>query len=240
LQISSFTTGKYNISNHFVYFSDLNGFGFCDREIEKLRQILDVKLNEIEADAYRLASRKFRLHSSDDVCQILYRELKLPLNGDEDKGTTMSTFGRKNLRAGLRSGVTPSSSKDILSKLSKFHELPATIIKWRKINAAISNTVVPLARASRKHKLLTMKRIYPTSNTFTSTGRMTMQEPSIQMVPRNFPVDISHDLVECLNQNLNELKAENGNCSRQTTLMHSFTSLLGEDEGKLYFKIKCK
>ena len=144
----------------------------------------------------------------------------------------MSTFGRKNVRIGLRSGIAPSSSKDVLSKLSKFHELPATIIQWRKINAAISNTVLPLARASRKHKFLTMKRIYPTSNTFTSTGRMTMHEPSIQMVPRNFPVDISHGLVECLNQNMCELKGENRNGSNSTTSMQLFTSILGEKNGK--------
>ena len=232
MRVSNCTRGKYCIIGYFVYFSDLNGFGFCDREIEKLRQILDAKLNEIEADAYRLAGRKFRLHSSDDVCQILYRELKLPLNGEEDKGATMSTVGRKHLKTGLRSGAIPSSDKDTLSKLSKFHELPYTIIQWRKINAAISNTVVPLARAAKKHNFLIMKRIHPTSNTFTSTGRMTMQEPSIQMVPRNFPVDISHGLVECLNQNLNDLKAENGSGSNEKTLLHSFTSLLGGNDGK--------
>ena len=79
-----------------------------------MRQILDAKLNELEINAYRLANRNFRLYSSDDVCQVLYRELKLPLNGEVSNGTAISSVGRRNLRIGLRSGITPSSSKDIL------------------------------------------------------------------------------------------------------------------------------
>lgn len=50
--------------------SDLNGFGFSVRESDKLRRILLGKLDELEAEAYKLAGRKFRLSSSSDICQV--------------------------------------------------------------------------------------------------------------------------------------------------------------------------
>ena len=206
--------------------SDLNGFGFCERQNEKLRQILNLKLSELEKDAYKLANRKFRLNSSEDICQILYRELRLPINGKKDDPETKYTCSR-NQRIGLRNAVRPASSKEILLKLKNYHELPSVIIEWRKINAAIGNTVIPLSRACKEHSSLKMKRIYPTSNMFTVTGRMTMQEPSIQMVPRDFNVNISASIFENVKENM----FPKDNKLSHDSLMSSFTELLTNSEG---------
>ena len=206
--------------------SDLNGFGFCERQNEKLRQILNLRLSELEKNAYKLANRKFRLNSSEDICQILYRELRLPLNGTKDDPETKSTCSR-NQRIVLRNAVRPASSKEILLKLKNYHELPSVIIEWRKINAAIGNTVIPLSRACKEHSSLKMKRIYPTSNMFTVTGRMTMQEPSIQMVPRDFNVNISASLFEHVKENM----VHKENKLSNDALMSSFTELLTNIEG---------
>ena len=208
--------------------SDLNGFGFCERQNEKLRQILNLRLNELEKDAYKLANRKFRLNSSEDMCQILYRELRLPMNGTKDDPETKSTCSR-NQRIVLRNAVRPASSKEILLKLKNYHELPSVIIEWRKINAAIGNTVIPLSRACKEHSSLKMKRIYPTSNMFTVTGRMTMQEPSIQMVPRDFNVKISASIFE----HVKETMVHKENKLSHDALMSSFTELLTNIEGKI-------
>ena len=208
--------------------SDLNGFGFCERQNEKLRQILNLRLSELEKDAYKLANRKFRLNSSEDICQILYRELRLPMNGTKDNPETKSTCNR-NQRIVLRNAVRPASSKEILLKLKNYHELPSVIIEWRKINAAIGNTVIPLSRACKEHSSLKMKRIYPTSNMFTVTGRMTMQEPSIQMVPRDFNVKISASIFE----HVKETMVHKENKLSHDALMSSFTELLTNIEGKI-------
>ena len=208
--------------------SDLNGFGFCERQNEKLRQILNLRLSELEKNAYKLANRKFRLNSSEDICQILYRELRLPLNGTKDDPETKSTCSR-NQRIVLRNAVRPASSKEILLKLKNYHELPSVIIEWRKINAAIGNTVIPLSRACKEHSSLKMKRIYPTSNMFTVTGRMTMQEPSIQMVPRDFNVKISASIFE----HVKETMVHKENKLSHDALMSSFTELLTDIEGKI-------
>ena len=208
--------------------SDLNGFGFCERQNEKLRQILNLRLSELEKDAYKLANRKFRLNSSEDICQILYRELRLPMNGTKDDPETKSTCSR-NQRIVLRNAVRPASSKEILLKLKNYHELPSVIIEWRKINAAIGNTVIPLSRACKEHSSLKMKRIYPTSNMFTVTGRMTMQEPSIQMVPRDFNVKISASIFE----HVKETMVHKENKLSHDALMSSFTELITNIEGKI-------
>ena len=208
--------------------SDLNGFGFCERQNEKLRQILNLRLSELEKNAYKLANRKFRLNSSEDICQILYRELRLPMNGTKDNPETKSTCNR-NQRIVLRNAVRPASSKEILLKLKNYHELPSVIIEWRKINAAIGNTVIPLSRACKEHSSLKMKRIYPTSNMFTVTGRMTMQEPSIQMVPRDFNVKISASIFE----HVKETMVHKENKLSHDALMSSFTELLTDIEGKI-------
>ena len=210
--------------------SDLNGFGFCERQNEKLRQILNLRLSELEKNAYKLANRKFRLNSSEDICQILYRELRLPMNGTKDNPETKSTCNR-NQRIVLRNAVRPASSKEILLKLKNYHELPSVIIEWRKINAAIGNTVIPLSRACKEHSSLKMKRIYPTSNMFTVTGRMTMQEPSIQMVPRDFNVKISASIFE----HVKETMVHKENKLSHDALMSSFTELLTNIEGIIIF-----
>ena len=72
------------------------------------------------------------------------------------------------------------------------------------------------------------RRIYPTSNTFTATGRATMHDPSIQMVPRDFDVVVSRDLMKRASS-----KFEEG-ANTSSVLLQSFESLLlvpGEHEG---------
>lgn len=214
-------------------FSDLNGFGFSEKENEKLRSILVMKLKQLENVAYKLANRTFQLNSCSDVCQILYQELKLPINGEKQNEETTSGVRQsiRTKRFGIRNKVSMSSSKDVLSKLKSLHELPAIIIDWRKVNAALSNTVIQFASASRKHKLLEMKRVYPTSNMYTATGRMTMQDPSIQMVPRDFEVSLSSTTLKKETGAVLHNNTTNTDIGNGTMLMSSFASFI--DDGKL-------
>ena len=79
--------------------------------------------------AYTLAGRNFSMTSPDDICQVLYRELRLPQNGSK-----------------------PSSAKDVLQKLTHLHELPQVILEWRKLNASVTKVVFPMSRAAHEHK----------------------------------------------------------------------------------------
>ncbi len=71
------------------------------------------------------------------LSQVLYAELKLPPNGDPRQVNT--TF-RKTLgaRGRLKLPKHFSTSKDALEKLKPFHQLPAIILEWRRITAAIT------------------------------------------------------------------------------------------------------
>ena len=212
-------------------FSDLNGFGFSDEENEKLRHILSTKLKQLETTAYKLADKTFQLNSPTDVCQILYQELRLPINGEAQNENLRPPVSIKGRRFGLRNKVPMSSSKDILMKLKNLHELPGVIIDWRKINSALSNSVVQFSRVARKHNLLRMKRIYPTSNVYTATGRMTMQEPSIQMVPRDFEVNLSSSIIKNTKDVIKFDTDTNTEVANRTMLMTSFESFIDRNEG---------
>ena len=94
---------------------ELNGFGFSMDECEKQRKVLIARLDELEEKAYQKAKRNFSMTSSEDICRLLYRELKLPTNG-----------------------VKPSSAKEQLQKISHLHALPGLILEWRKLNASVT------------------------------------------------------------------------------------------------------
>lgn len=51
-------------------------------------------------------------------------------------------------------------------------------------------TLLPMEKAAVEHGHLGTRRVYSTSDMFTVTGRITMHEPSTQMVPRSFDVQI--------------------------------------------------
>ncbi len=142
---------------------ELNGFGFSQEECEKQKKVLLARLEELEEKAYKEAKRQFAMTSSDEICQILYKELRLPLNGPK-----------------------PSSSKEMLQKID--HPLASIILEWRKLNASVTKVVFPMSMAAERHVILQMDRIYPECQTLTATGRVSLHEPNIQMVPKDFDV----------------------------------------------------
>ena len=199
-----------------------------------MRNILDTKLTQLEKMAYKLANRKFQLNSPADVCQILYQELRLPINGEKDSNELKYSINARGRRLGLRGKVAMSTSKDVLSKLKTLHELPGIIIDWRKINSSLSNTVYQFSCVSRKHHSLKMKRVYPTSNMLTATGRMTMQDPSIQMVPKDFEVNLTSSTLNHTSAAEKLLDKTTPNMSNASMLMTSFESFLDRNVGKYW------
>ena len=53
-------------------------------------------MEELEEEAYKLAGRQFRIYSSKDVAQVLYRDLRLPTSAEE------SADGKKATNRGVR------------------------------------------------------------------------------------------------------------------------------------------
>ena len=67
---------------------------------------------------------------------MLYRELKLPLNGDPSR--RLPALSSRNPK------LKPSTNKEVLIKLKPYHELPGIVLEWRKLNAAVSKVRLDL------------------------------------------------------------------------------------------------
>eukprot|EP00090_Calanus_glacialis_P026477 TRINITY_DN41690_c0_g1_i1.p1 TRINITY_DN41690_c0_g1~~TRINITY_DN41690_c0_g1_i1.p1 ORF type:complete len:1191 (+),score=470.34 TRINITY_DN41690_c0_g1_i1:391-3573(+) len=166
---------------------ELTGMGLNEREYEDTRLLLEARLRIVEEAAYRLAGRHFSLSSPPDICKVLYHELRLPVNGDPK-------LGLRNVRSG-KGGIKLSASKEILEKLiAKDYQLPALVLEHRRLSSAISRTVAPLLTVCQLHPLLSIPRVYPTTVTHTSTGRVSLHEPNLQNIPKSFQVELTEDL----------------------------------------------
>ena len=166
---------------------ELSGMGLNEKEYEDTKLLLETRLRIIEEAAYRMAGRHFSLSSPPDICKILYHELRMPVNGDPK-------LNIKNVRNG-KGGIKLSASKEILEKLiCSDYKLPGLILEHRRISSALSKTVSPLLQVSQPHPVLLQPRVYPTSITHTATGRVSLQEPNLQNIPKDFQVEITNDL----------------------------------------------
>jgi len=69
--------------------------GFSQSESESQKGIIQSKLSALEAFAYQLAGHPFSLTSVDDIGQVLYGELRLPVNGETESGRPSKTLGTR-------------------------------------------------------------------------------------------------------------------------------------------------
>ena len=135
----------------------------------------------------REAGRHFSFSSPADVCKVLYHELRLPVNGDPKLTLKMVRPGRQ--------GIKLSATKDILEKLiGRGHTLPALLLEHKRLSHALSSTVAPLLTVARPHPALTVPRVYPTAVSHTATGRVSLHEPNLQNIPRDFELVLTEEL----------------------------------------------
>ncbi|GLV41033.1 DNA polymerase theta [Carabus blaptoides fortunei] len=81
---------------------------------------------------------------------------------------------------GIYRGKRVSTNKQTLEQ----NESPISnlVLQWRKLSCTLTKMLFPIMRS------ITNDRIHGCSVTHTSTGRITMHEPNLQNVPRNFQV----------------------------------------------------
>ncbi len=91
----------------------------------------------------------------------------------------------------------PSSNKEALIRLKQYHDLPEVILEWRKLNNAITKVVFPMNKAaSACDPDIGGRRVYTRCSTQTATGRVSLHEPNIQNIPRDFEVAVTPALLE--------------------------------------------
>ncbi|XP_071114847.1 DNA polymerase theta-like [Haliotis cracherodii] len=165
---------------------ELNGFGFSETECDSQKTVMEAKLTALESQAYELAKHPFSLSATDDVGQVLFVELQLPINGDPNSAPVTRTVGHRGQRG--RQKASYSTSKDILEKLKPLHPLPGVILEWRRICNALTKQVFPLQKEKVLCPHLNMFRIFGECQLRTSTGRVSMSEPNLQNIPKDFEI----------------------------------------------------
>ena len=189
---------------------EINGIGFSTEACESLRDQLQHHLSELEQEAYNHAGRTFSLTSPEDVSIVLFNELKLPTF---QEGSNCKSLG---VRKGKRGRIQHlSTSKDVLEKISPLHPLPRIVLEWRRVSSTVSRTLFPLFKASVTHTNLDSNRIHSFCQIHTATGRVSILDPNLQNVPKEYPVGL-HKVSNATQQSLlNSLLPEFEVCTTQ-------------------------
>ncbi|XP_055889745.1 DNA polymerase theta-like [Biomphalaria glabrata] len=174
---------------------ELNGFGISSDEIERQKTLMLAKLTALEEKAYSLAGHVFSLTSTEDVAKVLYIELRLPVNGEPVKANSRlaSARGRSPVR---------STSKETLEKLEHLHPLPSIVLEWRRLSSALSKSLFALQKSVRPCVKLHMGRVFGDCQLFTATGRVSMAEPNLQNIPKDFSCKLSDLLTRSSSNNV--------------------------------------
>ncbi|MFL5341891.1 MAG: DNA polymerase I [Gemmataceae bacterium] len=131
--------------------------------LAKLSQEMADQLEDIERDIYKLAGRQFNIASPKQLGQVLFEELKLPVQKKTDLTGAAST------------------NQETLEKLAAFgHELPRKIIEHRQISK-LKGTYVDALPALVNPQT---GRVHTRFNqTVASTGRLSSSDPNLQNIP---------------------------------------------------------
>ena len=162
---------------------ELNGIGFSKEECDALKHMLQLRLVQIETEAYSHAQRSFSLTSPEDVARVLFFELQLqtPSEMKQQKTLGPNRRGKKRLQH-------LSTAKDVLEKLESVHPLPGLILEWRRISSTVTKTVFPLFKDAVCHSALNSVRVHSTYHIHTATGRVATSDPNLQMVPKEYGI----------------------------------------------------
>lgn len=128
----------------------------------KLSKSFEHQLEEIEQNIYSLAGEKFNIRSSQQLGQILFEKLKLPVQKKTKKRTGYST------------------DVDVLTTLAEHNELPALVLRHRTLAKLKSTYTDALSDLIHEET----NRIHTSYNqTITATGRLSSSDPNLQNIP---------------------------------------------------------
>ncbi|XP_043217942.1 DNA polymerase theta-like [Amphibalanus amphitrite] len=151
---------------------------------------------DLERQAHRLAGRRVSLASAADVGRLLFCELGLPAEPVElpgqDPGTdiqepALSRRRRSGRGPRTRRGRPLPTNREALLRIRHLHPVIDLVIEWRKLTHVLTMIAQPLQREAECTGTDGSRRVVRGRwFTHTATGRVTMHEPSLQTVPRDF------------------------------------------------------
>ena len=130
--------------------------------LHELSKSFEHQLEALEVGIYGLAGEEFNINSSQQLGNILFNKLNLPVLKKTKKKTGYST------------------DVDVLTRLAEEHEMPALVLKQRtltKLKSTYADALIDLVNPETG-------RIHTSYNqTVTATGRLSSSDPNLQNIP---------------------------------------------------------
>lgn len=184
-----------------------HGGAYIDHEyLFQLEKRLEVYREWLEKEIFYITGSSFNLSSPDQVSRAISNQVNtLPNYFDVKKGLNSSatqspSTSKKSVSDGARTSLFPRSgtSKVEMIKLQEAwgglecgNKLPTLIMEWRKLNHCLNNSII-LIRSKLHFKTDRQNEkqafIYGRCNEWTSTGRVTMRDPSLINIDKDFTI----------------------------------------------------
>ncbi|KAI8918529.1 hypothetical protein DFJ77DRAFT_298418 [Powellomyces hirtus] len=155
------------------------GIGFVEQVFSGYDGVFKTALRDLEAEAHTITGHPFSLTEPREVGKVLYDELRLPY--DEMLSPMMRR--EDDRKRALGKAVYRRTCKEVLTKLTDHHPLPAIIMEHRRLSMLITAHLLPLRMASAMSVEFQMARVSCTLQTHTATGRMIAINPNLQNLP---------------------------------------------------------
>jgi DNA polymerase I len=141
---------------------EFNGIKINLKFLQNLSQNYSKELKSIEKNIFNHSGEEFNLASPKQLGDILFEKLKII---DKPKKTKTGQY---------------STSEEVLSGLSKNHEIINEVLKWRSLQKLINTYVDALPKQINEDS----RRIHTVFNqAVASTGRLSSQNPNLQNIP---------------------------------------------------------
>ena len=141
---------------------EMQGTCIDAERLQELSKSFEHQLEALEASIYGLAGEEFNIKSSQQLGNILFNKLNLPVLKKTKKKTGYST------------------DVDVLTRLAEEHEMPALVLKHRtltKLKSTYADALIDLVHPETG-------RIHTSYNqTVTATGRLSSSDPNLQNIP---------------------------------------------------------
>jgi len=135
------------------------------QELQRQSQDLAEKMQQLEQQAWALAGHEFNLNSTNQIKQVLFEEMGLPVLRKTPKGQ-------------------PSTAEDVLEELAREYDLPRLILQYRSL-AKLKSTYLDKLPQQINPKTGRVHTQYHQANT--STGRLSSSNPNLQNIPIRTP-----------------------------------------------------
>eukprot|EP01124_Arcella_intermedia_P031700 TRINITY_DN7229_c0_g2_i1.p1 TRINITY_DN7229_c0_g2~~TRINITY_DN7229_c0_g2_i1.p1 ORF type:complete len:1068 (-),score=314.05 TRINITY_DN7229_c0_g2_i1:20-2920(-) len=145
------------------------GIGFEKSTFIHHKDMINMKLQNLEARAYKAAGKEFSLTSLVEIGKTLFEDMRIPYPFTPPKNKRWST------------------KQEILNALVSKYPIAKIILEHRKLMHTINTYIDPLPKYSFWSDKLNMHRIYSTSlQTAVPTGRLAFIDPNLQSIAKSF------------------------------------------------------